>query len=118
MAVIIIGIVLGSVGGATWGTAGAFTGAVIGFAVGMTVHSAAWLWAHSGNLPVVERHRLMCTPSGTFADCELEGDAERGRWLDVKRCSLQGAGRPGCDKGCLALMNHGRVRPGRRCSCR
>jgi hypothetical protein len=117
MGATVIGFVLGAVVGAMWGTeAGAMAGGLLGALSGFSVHGAAWLWAHSGDEPTVERHRLLCTPVGQFADVELLGDMQRKRWLDVQRCSLEGD-TVTCDKTCLRLMNDGRVRPGRSCDC-
>ncbi len=102
------------VGAGLWGSsAGGFAGAVLGMFAGLTVFGARWAWAHSGNAPVRDVHRIMCEPSGTFADCELEGDMQRGRWLDVKRCSLLTPdNQVWCDKTCLKMINDGGPRPG------
>lgn len=114
MAAMVIGFLLGAIAGAAAGAgAGAYVGGVTGLSIGLGVHALGWLRAHSGDAPTLERHRLMCTSSGTFADCELLGDLDRRRWIDVRRCSLQGAdSEPACEKSCVRLMNHTGVRPG------
>jgi hypothetical protein len=112
---IAFGFVLGLILGVGSGTgAGAFAGAVIGISVGLAVYAFGWVRAHTGNAPTLERHRMICTPSGTFAECELLGDLERRRWVDVRRCSLQSPdAEPACEKSCLRLMNDAGVRPGK-----
>jgi hypothetical protein len=116
MAAIVLGFLLGLTLGAATGTAGgAFAGAMIGALFGACVHGIAWAWAHSGDAPIVERHRVICTPQGTFADVELLGDANRRRWLAVKRCSLID-GKVDCDQGCVSLMNLSH-KPGTSCDC-
>ncbi len=113
----IIGLMLGMTLGFGSGTGGgAMLGAALGLMAGLGIHAMAWLWAHSGNAPTVEQHRLFCSSYGTAADAELAGDLERGRWLDVKRCSLQGA-EVTCDKQCLRLVNDIGMRPGAACGC-
>ncbi|HTM22009.1 MAG TPA: hypothetical protein VL172_15915 [Kofleriaceae bacterium] len=119
MGAMAIGLVLGFIAGSGSGTvAGSFAGGMLGMLVGLSVHGLGWARAHSGNAPTVEHHRLMCLPTGSYADCELVGDKQRGRWLDVTQCSLQDP-RAGvtCSKTCLRLLNDSRVKPGRGCGC-
>lgn len=112
MGMIAIGFAVGLALGAGTGTAaGAFTGAALGMLLGLSAAAARWLYDHSSDVRVRERHRLMCTTRGTFADCELEGAADRGRWLAVHRCSLQAESPPACDRRCLRLINDAGVRP-------
>ncbi|MBK9030405.1 MAG: hypothetical protein IPL61_03540 [Myxococcales bacterium] len=114
-----IGVVIGFILGAgAYGAGGAVGGAMVGALVGGSAHALVWMWAHSGNAPVVERHRVMCTPYGAVADIDFEGDLQRRRWTDVKRCSLlQVATEVSCDKRCLRRINDARVRPGGACDC-
>jgi hypothetical protein len=110
MGTTVIGFILGAVVGATiGGEPGGVAGGIMGALLAASLYAGRWLWAHSGDRPVVERHRVMCTPLGSFADI--------GRWYDVERCSLEGPGKVTCDKTCLRLVNISRVRPGRPCRC-
>ena len=109
---LLIGALLGAISGTQ---VGAFAGAVLGMTIGASIYGIGWLWAHTGNAPVIERHRLLCTTRGTFADVELSGDLKRGRWLGVKRCSLEG-GPPRCDATCVRLIGACQ-KPGAACHC-
>ena len=119
MGMIAIWVVLGCILGAGAGSQlGVVTGAFFGLFIGFTVHALLWMRAHSGNNPTMETHRLICVPSGTFADCELKGDLGLRRWTDVKKCSLRGSdAEVNCDKTCLRMMNDSGVRPGAPCTC-
>jgi len=119
MGAALIGFVIGLVVGATTGTAmGAFGIGALGMLVGLAVYGVGWMRLHLGDAPTVERHRVMCTPFGQIADLELEGDLERGRWYDVRRCSLlRPANVVDCDKGCIRQVNAAGLRPGQPCSC-
>lgn len=119
MGAALIGFVVGLVVGATTGTElGAFAGGVVGMLVGLAVWAFGSLRARLGDDPTVERHRIMCTPFGQSADCEVVGDLKRGRWYDVRSCSLlQPATQVDCDKGCLRQINAAGVRPGQPCDC-
>ncbi len=114
-----IGFVIGMALGAGTGTAaGAFVGGVLGMLLGVTAHGVLWVRDHLGEAPTLEHHRLVCSSYGAVADCELVGDLERRRWLDVRRCSLRTRDRePSCDKRCLRLINDAGVRPGTACHC-
>jgi hypothetical protein len=119
MGAALIGAVVGLVLGAATGTEiGAFAGAALGMLAGLSLHALFWMRSHLGDAPTVERHRVMCTPLGSVAECELVGDLERGRWYDVKSCSLlQPATQVDCEKGCIRRITHAGVRPGGTCSC-
>ncbi len=119
MGLVFMGTIFGLILGAGSGTeVGAFFGAVVGMSAGLVVYGLGWMRAHLGSAPTVETHRLICTPQGALADCELEGDLETGRWSDVKRCSLlHPAGDVSCEKSCLRLMNDSGVKPGAACHC-
>ena len=94
------------------------SGVMLGGLVGAMFHAGSWMWANSGDQPVIERHRVMCTPYGAFADIDFEGDRQRGRWTDVKRCSLLPVmNEVSCDKRCLRRINDAGVRPGQGCDC-
>ncbi len=119
MGATMIGVLLGLIlGASTYGEAGAIGGVVLGGLVGAMFHAGSWMWANSGDHPVIERHRVMCTPYGAFADIDFEGDRQRGRWTDVKRCSLLPVmNEVSCDKRCLRRINDAGVRPGQGCDC-
>ena len=112
-----IGFALGLVAGASTGTAiGAFFGAMIGMTIGLTIHGYSWARVRLGDAPVVETHRVMCTSFGQAAKAEYVGDLERGRFYDVKRCSLI-EGKVDCEKGCLRQIRLAGVKPGEPCNC-
>lgn len=114
----LIGFAIGLAVGASTGTEfGAFAGAMLGMTLGFAVYGLAWLRAHSGDEPTVERHSVMCTPFGHAAECEFEGDLGLRRWHDVKSCSLlDDPNHVDCDKGCVRQLNLARVRPTRPAS--
>lgn len=114
-----IGLIIGAiVGGGLAGELGAASVAPLGLFAGLTFHALAWLRAHSGDAPVVERHLVMCTPMGHAARAELVGDLEQRRWHDVRSCSLLAEqDQVQCDKGCVRLMNLSGVRPGAARGC-
>jgi hypothetical protein len=119
MGSMLIGFVVGlTIGAASGSELGAFAGAVLGMGVGIAVYGARWLQAHLGDSPVTVHHRVMCTPLGHQADCEMVGDIGQGRWYDVRSCSLLPvANEVRCDKGCVRLLNLSGVRPGEPCRC-
>jgi hypothetical protein len=119
MGATLIGFLVGMVLGSGSGSMGiAMLGGVLGAMTGALAHATIWLYAHSGNRPIVATHRVLCTPYGQAADITFEGDLDRGRWTDVKRCSLLPVvGRVECDKRCVRRMNEAGVRPGDDCSC-
>jgi hypothetical protein len=115
-----IGFIIGLVLGASTGTGelGAFAGATMGMLIGVAVHGFGWVRDHLGDAPTIERHRVMCTPFGHAADLELAGDVQRGRWFDVKSCSLlRPSNQVDCEKGCLRQINLSGLKPGRPCEC-
>lgn len=119
MGAMAIGTVLGATLGAATGTqAGAFIGAVLGLTAGIVVLGISWMRVHAGNSPVLENHRILCTPNGRVADCEIEGDLASGRWYDVHKCSLMSPENDVyCAKTCLHMINDNGVRPGGDCNC-
>lgn len=119
MGAMTVGAVLGFILGAASGThAGAFAGTVLGMSVGLLVFGVGWIRAHGGGAPTIEHHRILCTPNGRAADCELEGDLVTGRWYDVRSCSLlRPANDVYCGKPCLRLIKDSGTRPGRGCDC-
>lgn len=119
MGSVIMGTIFGLILGAGSGTeAGAFFGAVVGMSVGLLVYGLLWMRNNLGSAPTLEQHRLICTPNGAMADCELEGDLETGRWTNVVRCTLlHPASEVDCEKSCLRLMNDSGIKPGMSCHC-
>ncbi len=119
MGSVIMGTIFGLILGAGSGTeTGAFFGAVVGMSAGLLVYGLSWMRNNLGSAPTLEQHRLICTPQGALADCELEGDLETGRWTNVQRCSLlHPVNDVYCEKTCLRLMNDSGVKPGKSCHC-
>lgn len=119
MGAAIIGFAIGFALGAGTGTGGgAFVGGILGAMLGASIHAIRWLWAHRGDAPTVERHRVLCTPYGRVADIDFVGDLDTRRWLGVKRCSLlRVADEVACDKRCLNRIKHSGVKPGDPCDC-
>ncbi|MBZ0238591.1 MAG: complement resistance protein TraT [Deltaproteobacteria bacterium] len=119
MGAALIGFVIGfALGLGTGSAAGALVVAILGALVGVSAHAARWLWAHRGDSPTVERHRVFCTPYGRSAVIDFVGDLETRRWLDVKRCSLlRVATDVSCDKRCVNRMRDSGIKPGDRCDC-
>lgn len=119
MGATIIGFVLGFALGLGTGTeVGALAGAVLGAMIGATFAGLGWLRNHSGSHPVVETHRVMCTPMGHVGEISFVGDLETKRWSEVKRCTLLPVmNRVDCDQGCVRRMNDSGVRPGEPCRC-
>ena len=119
MGAALIGFVFGFALGAGSGTAGgALIGGTLGMLLGVSAHSIRWLWAHRGDAPTVERHRVICTPYGRLADIDFVGDLEARRWLDVKRCSLVPvATEVSCDKRCVNRLSDSGIKPGDPCDC-
>ena len=119
MGATLIGFLVGMVlGGGSGSMAVAMLFGALGAITGALAHGSVWLYAHSGDRPVLETHRVMCTPYGQTADITFEGDLDRGKWTRVERCSLLPVvGRPECDQHCLRRMNEAGARPGKGCSC-
>lgn len=120
MGAMAIGLIIGAVLGAWTGTmATAVVAAALGVLVGAAVHAALWLWRDDDDDgPVVETHRVLCTPRGQVAAITFEGDPARGRWTAVRRCSLLPlAADVACEERCLRRINDSGVRPGGPCSC-
>lgn len=114
----LIGFALGLTLGAATGTPGAaFGGAILGMSIGLFVAGIAWMRAHLGDDPVIERHRVFCTPLGGIADVDVAGDLGTRRWTQVERCSLLHHDL-GCDQGCLAMIRLSGAKPGGSCACR
>lgn len=115
-----IGLIIGAVLGAWTGSmATALVAAALGTLVGAAVHAALWLWGDDDDDgPVVETHQVLCTPRGQVAAITFVGDRARGRWTEVRRCSLLPvAADVGCEQRCLRRINDAGVRPGGPCSC-
>jgi hypothetical protein len=115
----LIGGLLGFILGAGTGTLpAAFAGGILGMSIGMLIHGYSWVRAHSGNHPVIEHHRILCTPHGTVAELELLGDTDTKRWLDVRRCSIEGEdAKVTCSKMCLRMARDNGIKPGEHCDC-